>query len=122
MVERCPNYGWGIYDHFYFSTAEALSIPTYNLQSKINVMQFENYQPENDTNRQTQIESWKKNQQYLLKYLEHYKLSKFYATGSYYYIAFKAFSIKSLNFRLIIFYFKLMIKFFISLFFKLIRR
>ena len=54
--------------------------------------------------RNWQSISWKENQGYLLNFLKHNNLSKMYAYGSYYYLLFKVFNFKDLNFNLMLSY------------------
>ena len=54
--------------------------------------------------RTWQINSWKENQKYFLKFLKDNNLSKFYAIGSYYYLLYKIFRFKDLNLSLLLSY------------------
>ena len=55
-------------------------------------------------NRDWQISSWKENQGYFINFLKNNNLSFFYAYGSYYYLLFKIFNLRDLNFNLLIAY------------------
>lgn len=98
------QYDWGIIENFYIAASEALNLKKINLFKKLNVIKFENKFSEFEEDRQWQIKSWKQNQKYFLNFLEHNSLSKLYAKGSYYYLLFKIFNIRDLNFRLLLTY------------------
>ena len=98
------QYDWGIIENFYIAASEALNLKKINLFKKLNVIKFENKFSEFEEDRHWQIKSWKQNQKYFLNFLEHNSLSKLYAKGSYYYLLFKIFNIRDLNFRLLLTY------------------
>ena len=54
--------------------------------------------------RNWQIKSWKENQKYFLNFLTENNLSKLYAYGSYYYLLYKIFNFRDLNFALTLSY------------------
>ena len=72
----------------------------FNLYKKMKVIKFENDFKSFSEDRSWQINSWKQNQKYFIKFLNKYKLSKLYAYGSYYYLLYKIFNFKDLNFNL----------------------
>jgi hypothetical protein len=94
------QYDWGIIENFYIAVSEALNLKKINLFKKLSVIKFENKFSEFEEDRSWQIKSWKENQKYFLNFLEHNSLSKLYATGSYYYLLFKIFNFRDLNFSL----------------------
>jgi hypothetical protein len=98
------QYDWGIIENFYIAASEALNLKKINLFKKLNVIKFENKFSEFEEDRHWQIKSWKQNQKYFLNFLEYNSLSKLYAKGSYYYLLFKIFNIRDLNFRLLLTY------------------
>ena len=69
-----------------------------------NVIKFDNDFQSFAEDRSWQSLSWKENQGYLLNFLVHNNLSKMYAYGSYYYLLFKVFNFKDLNFNLFLSY------------------
>ena len=94
------QYDWGIIENFYIAVSEALNLKKINLFKKLSVIKFENKFSEFEEDRSWQIKSWKENQKYFLNFLEHNNLSKLYAKGSYYYLLFKIFNFRDLNFSL----------------------
>ena len=68
------------------------------------VIKFENDFKSFSEDRSWQINSWKENQQHFIKFLSKYRLSKLYAYGSYYYLLYKIFNFKDLNFKLFLSY------------------
>ena len=98
------QYDWGIIENFYIAASEALNLKKINLFKKLNEIKIENKFSEFEEDRHWQIKSWKQNQKYFLNFLEHNSLSKLYAKGSYYYLLFKIFNIRDLNFRLLLTY------------------
>ena len=82
----------------------ALKLDIFNLFKYINIIKFDNDFKSFKEDREWQINSWKENQQYLLNFLKNNKLSKLYAYGSYYYLLFKKFNLRDLNFRLFLSY------------------
>ena len=69
------------------------------------VIKYENDFESFSEDRNWQIESWKENQRYLLNFLRENKLSELYAYGSYYYLLYKVFNFRDLNFKLLLSYF-----------------
>ncbi len=98
------QYDWGIIENFYISICELLNLEKINLFKHINVIKFNNDFVAFDENRETQIKSWKENQKYFATFLKKNKLSKLYAYGSYYYLLYKVFNFKDLNFKLFLSY------------------
>ena len=94
------QYDWGIIENFYIAVSEALNLKNINLFKKLSVIKFENKFSEFEEDRSWQIKSWIENQKYFLNFLEHNNLSKLYAKGSYYYLLFKIFNFRDLNFSL----------------------
>ena len=68
------------------------------------VIKFENDFRSFSEDRSWQINSWKDNQKYFIEFLNKFKLSKLYAFGSYYYLLYKIFNLKDLNFNLFLSY------------------
>ena len=54
--------------------------------------------------RTWQINSWKENQKYFLKFLTKYRLNKLYAYGSYYFLLYKILRLRDLNLNLFLSY------------------
>lgn len=104
ITKNYKQYDWGIIENFYISIAEALNLKIINLFKKMNVIKFDNDFISFDEDRKTQKNAWKQNQKYFLEFLKENKLSKLYAFGSYYYILFKIFNIRDLNFNLFLSY------------------
>lgn len=104
ITKNYKQYDWGIIENFYISIAEALNLKIINLFKKMNVIKFDNDFISFDEDRKTQENAWKQNQKYFLEFLKENKLSKLYAFGSYYYILFKIFNIRDLNFNLFLSY------------------
>ena len=104
IIKEYNQYDWGINENFYIAASEALGIKTFNLFKYMNVLKFNNDFEAFTEDRTWQITSWKENQGYFLNFLKHAKLSKLYAYVSYYYLLFKIFNIKDLNFKLMISY------------------
>ena len=99
------QYDWGVIENFYIAVSDALNLKKINLFKKSSVIKFENKFSEFEEDRSWQIKSWKENQKYFLNFLDDNNLSKLYATGSYYYLLFKIFNLKDLNFSLGLTYF-----------------
>ena len=120
IIKSYNQYDWGINENFYIAASEALNLRIFNLFKFANIIKFDNDFAAFTEDRSWQINSWKQNQQYLLNFLKDNNLSKFYAYGSYYYLLFKIFNFRDLNFRLflsyIIFYPYNLIKKIISIF------
>ena len=68
------------------------------------VLKFDNDLASFTEDRNCQINSWSENKVYLLNFLTENNLSKLYAYGSYYYLLFKIFNFKDLNFNLFLAY------------------
>ena len=122
IIKTYNQYDWGIIENFYIAASEALKLKKFNLFKFCNVMKFDNDFQAFNEDRNWQINSWKENQGYFLSFLKHNNLSKLYAYGSYYYLIFKFFSFRDLNFNLLIsyliFYPYNLIKKFLNLFIK----
>ena len=104
IIKEYDQYDWGINENFYVAASEALKIKRINLFKYLNVLKFENDFEAFSEDRSWQIESWKENQRYFLNFLKYTKLSKLYAFGSYYYLLYKIFNFKDLNFKLFLSY------------------
>ena len=103
-IKNYDQYDWGINENFYIAAADALNLKLFNLFKFLNVIKFDNDFEAFVEDRSWQIKAWKENQKYLLEFLKDNKLSKLYATGSYYYLLFKIFNIKDLNIYLLLSY------------------
>ena len=68
------------------------------------VLKFENDFKSFSEDRTWQINSWKENQKYFLKFLTKYRLNKLYAYGSYYYLLYKILRLRDLNLNLFLSY------------------
>ena len=104
IIKSYNQYDWGINENFYVAASEALDLKIVNLYKLANVIKFDNDFEAFTEDRSWQINSWKENQRYLLSFLEKNNLSKFYAYGSYYYLLYKIFRFKDLNFNLLLSY------------------
>ena len=104
MIKEYNQYDWGINENFYIAVSEALDLKKINLFKYLSVLKFENDFEAFTENRSWQIKSWKENQEYFLNFLKHVKLSELYAKGSYYYLLYKIFNFKDLNFKLTLSY------------------
>ena len=104
IIKSYNQYDWGINENFYIAASECLGLKRLNLFKYCNVLKFDNDFEAFTEDRSWQKESWKENQIYFLNFLKHNKLSKLYAYGSYYYLLFKIFNIKDLNFNLLLSY------------------
>ncbi|MBD1134962.1 hypothetical protein IDH21_01010 [Pelagibacterales bacterium SAG-MED47] len=104
IIKEFNQYDWGIIENFYIAASEALKLKVLNLFKYLNVLKFENDFEAFTEDRVWQIKSWKENQTYLLNFLKSVKLSNLYAYGSYYYLLYKIFNFKDLNFKLILSY------------------
>ena len=104
IIRNFNQYDWGIVENFYVSVAQALNLEIVNLYKFSNVLKFDNDFNAFVEDRTWQINSWKENQKYFLKFLKDNNLSKLYAFGSYYYLLFKIFRFKDLNFNLFLSY------------------
>ena len=104
IIKFYNQYDWGVIENFYISVCEVLKLKKTNLFKKLNVIKFENDFKSFSEDRSWQINSWKENQKYFVKFLKKYNLSKLYAFGSYYYLLYKLFNFKDLNFNLFLSY------------------
>ena len=104
IIINFNQYDWGINENFYVSVAQALNLEIVNLYKFSNVLKFDNDFNAFVEDRTWQINSWKENQKYFLKFLKDNNLSKWYAFGSYYYLLFKIFRFKDLNLNLFLSY------------------
>ena len=105
IIKSYNQYDWGINENFYIAASEALGLKRFNLFKYCSVIKHENDFEAFIEDRNWQIKSWKENQRYLLNFLKENKLSKSYAYGSYYYLLYKIFNFKDLNFNLLLSYF-----------------
>tara|TARA_Y100001958_G_scaffold157985_1_gene154543 strand:+ start:651 stop:1508 length:858 start_codon:yes stop_codon:yes gene_type:complete len=104
IIKFYNQYDWGIIENFYFAACEVLKLKKVNLYKRMKVIKFENDFKSFSEDRSWQINSWKENQKYFLKFLKKYNLSKLYANGSYYFLLYKIFNFKDLNFSLLLSY------------------
>ena len=104
IIKFYNQYDWGIIENFYFAACEVLKLQKINLYKKMKVIKFENDFKSFSEDRSWQINSWKENQRYFVKFLDKYKLSNLYAYGSYYYLLYKILNFKDLNFKLFLSY------------------
>jgi hypothetical protein len=104
IIEVYNQYDWGIIENFYIAVSECLDLKKFNLFKYCNVLKFDNDFEAFTEDRTWQIKSWKENQTYFLKFLKENKLSKFYAYGSYYYLLYKIFNFRDINFNLLLSY------------------
>ena len=104
IIKSYNQYDWGINENFYIAASEALKLKTINIFKNSNVIKFDNDFESFSEDRTWQSISWKENQSYLLNFLKHNGLTKMYAYGSYYYLLFKVFNFKDLNFNLLLSY------------------
>ena len=106
IIEDWKQYDWGINENFLLAISDLLNLPIFNLIKKMDLVKFENNFSEIKEDRSWQINSWKENQIFLINFLKKYNLSILYAKGSYYFLLYKIFNFKDLNFRLFIIYIK----------------
>jgi hypothetical protein len=104
IIKFYDQYDWGVIENFYFAACEVLKLKKINLFKKMKVIKFENDFKSFSEDRSWQINSWKENQKYFVKFLDKYNLSKLYAFGSYYYLLYKLLNFKDLNFNLFLSY------------------
>ena len=104
ISKNYKQYDWGIIENFYIAVSEALDLEIINLFNKTNTIKFDNDFEAFNENRDSQIKSWKENQKFFLEFLKENSLSKFYAYGSYYYLLYKIFRFKDLNYNLFLSY------------------
>ncbi len=118
LLKNYKQYDWGVIDNFYIAIGEALQMNFENLFKKIKLKKIENKFKDFNENREWQIKSWKKNNEFFKKFLKKNNLSLFYAFGSYYYLLFKIFRIRDMNLKLLIIY----LRFYLFLPFHLIKK
>jgi hypothetical protein len=111
LINQCQNYGWGCYEHFFSSVSDGLRIKYINICKNLVIKKFNNDRNAFNDLRENEIKSWKINQNYLIKYLQRNNLSQFFAKGSMYFLIYKFFNLRELNFRLFIIYIKILLKF-----------
>tara|TARA_Y100000590_G_scaffold192181_1_gene218508 strand:- start:1161 stop:2024 length:864 start_codon:yes stop_codon:yes gene_type:complete len=104
LLKDYKQYDWGVIDNFYIAIGEALEMNFENLFKKIKVKKIENKFKDFNENRESQIKSWKKNNNFFKNFLKKNNLSLLYAFGSYYYILFKIFRFKDMDLKLSIIY------------------
>ena len=104
IIQNYNQYDWGINENFYIAASEALGLKKFNLFKHCKVLKFDNDFEAFKEDRDWQINSWKENQLYLLNFLNENNLSKLYAYGSYYYLLFKIFNFRDLNYNLFLAY------------------
>ena len=104
IIKPYKQYDWGINENFYIAASEALNLKRFNIFKHCNVMKFDNDFAAFTEDRNWQIKSWKENQGYLIDFLKYNNLSQLYAYGSYYYLIFKFFRFRDLNFKLLLSY------------------
>ena len=104
ITKNYKQYNWGIIENFYISIAEALNLRIINLFKKMSVVKFDNDFLSCIESRKTQTISWNENKKYFIEFLKQNKLSKLYAYGSYYYLLFKIFRFRDLNYNLTLSY------------------
>ena len=104
IIKSYNQFDWGINENFYIAASEALELKKFNLFKYCSVIKYENDFGSFSEDRNWQIRSWKENQSYLLNFLKENKLSKLYAYGSYYYLLYKVFNFRDLNFNLFLSY------------------
>ena len=107
LVESWDQYDWGIVDNFLISVADKINLKFVNLFKSSNIIKYENDFSSFNENTSWQKLSWLTNNEYFLNFLKKNNISSLYAKGSYYYLAYKFFRIKDLNFNLFICYVKL---------------
>tara|TARA_B100000787_G_C16181407_1_gene292049 strand:- start:1097 stop:1942 length:846 start_codon:yes stop_codon:yes gene_type:complete len=111
----CPNYDWGSYEHFLFSIYRVLKTNIINLNGYVNIFKFDNQENELTDIQLSQVKSWKSNNNYLKKFLKKHKQNILYASGSFYFIAFKLIGKTPLKLENLIIYFRLFFKFIFAL-------
>ena len=104
IIKFYNQYDWGVIENFYIAASEVLKLKKINLFKKMKVIKFENDFRSFAEDRSWQKNSWKENQKYFIKFLNKYKLSNLYAYGSYYYLLYKIFNFKDINFSLFLSY------------------
>lgn len=119
LVEDWDQYDWGVVDNFLIAAADNMKLDFANLYKNSNIIKFENDFSSFNEDTSWQSKSWRENNNYFKKFLKKNNLSNYYAIGSYYYLAYKFFRVRDLNFNLLICYAKLLFIFFINCFKKL---
>ena len=104
ISKNYKQYDWGIIENFYIAISDALELEKINLYKNCNVIKFDNDFQAFEENRNSQTIAWKENQKYFLEFLKENKLSKLYAYGSYYYLLYKIFRFRDLNYKLALSY------------------
>jgi hypothetical protein len=104
IIKSYNQYDWGVNENFYLAACDALNLKRNNLYKYSKVLKFDNDFKAFTEDRSWQIKTWNENQKYFLNFLKENKLSKLYAYGSYFYLLYKAFNFKDLNFNLFIAY------------------
>ena len=104
IIINYKQYDWGIIENFYISICEVLNLDIYNMYKYANALKFDNDFQAFNENRNSQRKSWIENQKYFLDFLIENKISKLYAYGSYYYLLYKIFRFRDLNFNLFLSY------------------
>ena len=104
IIANYKQYDWGIIENFYISVCEALNLEIFNMYKNSNAVKFDNDFQAFNENRESQEKSWRENQKYFINFLQENKLSTMYAYGSYYYLLYKIFRFKDLNFKLTLSY------------------
>ncbi len=104
LAKNYKQYDWGIIENFYIAICEALKLEKINLFKYSNTIKFDNDFSAFSENRDSQKIAWKENQKHFLEFLNENKLSKLYAYGSYYYLLYKIFRLRDLNYNLILSY------------------
>jgi hypothetical protein len=98
------QYGWGVNEHYFMSMKDALNLPSVNLWKVMDIIKFENDFSTFNESRKKQILEWNMNKEYFIRYLQRSNLSKYWATGSYFYILFRHFNFRLFSVSLLIRY------------------
>ena len=104
IIKSYNQYDWGINENFYIATSDALKLKRFNLFKHCKVMKYDNDFNAFTEDRSWQRKSWLENQDHFLKFLKANNLNKLYAYGSYYFLLFKIFNFRDLNFNLLLSY------------------
>lgn len=107
IINECPNFGWGCYEHFFSSISDALDIKFINICKNLVIKKYNNDRNAFNDFRKNEIISWKINQKHLIRYLKKNNLNSLFATGSMYYLIYKFFNFKEINLRLFVIYLKI---------------
>lgn len=108
LLNKYPNYDWGMFEHYLFSLSEIFDLEIINMRKYTKIIKFENSRSKGLVDNQ--ILSWKKNKLILEKMLIKKKVSILFSRGSMYYLALKLFSLKHINLNLLYIYILLLIK------------